>query len=67
VTDPVEPLPGNHPLRRAPGAVLTPHIGAGADAVRRQMAAIVINELERHFDGRRPRNRVTPAMLARMT
>ena len=67
VTDPVEPLPGNHPLRRAPGAVLTPHIGAGADVVRRQMAAIVIDELERHFDGRRPRNRVTPAMLARMT
>ena len=67
VTDPVEPLPGNHPLRRAPGAVLTPHIGAGADVVRRQMAAIVIDELERHFDGRRARNRVTPAMLARMT
>jgi len=47
--------------------VLTPHIGAGADVVRRQMAAIVIDELERHFDGRRARNRVTPAMLARMT
>jgi hypothetical protein len=31
------------------------------------MAGIVIDELERHFDGRRPRNRVTPAMLARMT
>ena len=67
VTDPVEPLPGDHPLRRAPGAVLTPHVGAGADAVRRQMAAVVIDELERHFDGRRPRNRVTPAMLATMT
>ena len=67
VTDPIEPLPGKHPLRRAPGAVLTPHIGAGADVVRRQMAAIVIDELERHFDGRRVRSRVTPAMLARMT
>jgi phosphoglycerate dehydrogenase-like enzyme len=67
VTDPVEPLPGDHPLRRAPGAILTPHVGAGADAVRRQMAAVVIDELTRHFDGRRPRNRVTPAMLATMT
>lgn len=67
VTDPVEPLPEDHPLRQAPGAVLTPHVGAGADAVRRQMAGIVIDELERHFDGRGPRNRVTAAMLARMT
>jgi phosphoglycerate dehydrogenase-like enzyme len=67
VTDPVEPLPEEHPLRQAPGAVLTPHVGAGAAAVRRQMAGIVIDELERHFDGKRPRNRVMPAMLARMT
>jgi phosphoglycerate dehydrogenase-like enzyme len=67
VTDPDDPLPVDHPLRHAPGAILTPHVGAGADAVRRQMAAIVIDELERHFDGRRPRNRVMPAMLATMT
>ncbi|MBE3133158.1 MAG: hypothetical protein IMZ55_06775, partial [Acidobacteria bacterium] len=67
VTDPVDPLPEDHPLRQAPGAVLTPHVGAGAEVVRRQMAGSVIDELERHFDGRRPRNRVTPAMLARMT
>ncbi len=67
VTDPNEPLPVDHPLRSAPGAVLTPHVGAGADTVRREMAAIVIDELERHFAGRPPRNRVTAAMLARMT
>ena len=36
-------------------------------AAGRQMAAIVIDELERRFDGRRPRNGVTPAMLATMT
>ena len=30
----VEPLPGNHPLRRAPNCILTPHIaGATLDAV----------------------------------
>jgi hypothetical protein len=31
------------------------------------MAGIVIDELERFFAGRRVRNRVTPAMLERMT
>ncbi len=67
VTDPAEPLPTDHPLRGARGAVLTPHVGAGADSVRREMATLVIDELERHFDGRRPRHRVMPAMLARMT
>jgi phosphoglycerate dehydrogenase-like enzyme len=67
VTDPAEPLPVGHPLRGARGAVLTPHVGAGADSVRRKMAAAVLDELERHVAGRRPRNRVTPAMLDRMT
>jgi len=67
VTDPVEPLPDGHPLRQAPGAILTPHVGAGADSVRRAMAGIVLDELERYLDGRPVRNRVTPAMLERMT
>jgi phosphoglycerate dehydrogenase-like enzyme len=67
VTDPVEPLPDDHPLRVAPGAILTPHVGAAADSVRRAMAAVVLDELERFFAGRRVRNRVTPPMLARMT
>jgi phosphoglycerate dehydrogenase-like enzyme len=67
VTDPVEPLPDDHALRTSPGAVLTPHVGAGSDSVRRAMATVVLDELERFFGGRRVRNRVTPAMLARMT
>ncbi len=67
VTDPCEPLPQEHPLRRSGHAVLTPHVGAAGDDVRRQMAAIVIDELERWSDGRRPRHRVTTEMLARMT
>jgi phosphoglycerate dehydrogenase-like enzyme len=67
VTDPVEPLPGDHPLRTSPHAILTPHVGAGADSVRRAMAGVVLDELERHFDGRHVRHRVTPAMLERMT
>lgn len=67
VTDPLEPLPAHHPLRRHPGAVLTPHVGAGALAVRHAMAAIVLDTLERFFRGERIPNQVTAAMLDRMT
>ena len=67
VTDPLEPLPLGHPLRRLAGAVLTPHVGAGALAVRRAMADIVLDTLERFFRGKRVTNRVTPAMLDLMT
>ena len=67
VTDPLEPLPLRHPLRRLPGAMVTPHVGAGALVVRHAMADIVIETLERFFRGERIRNRVTPAMLDLMT
>jgi phosphoglycerate dehydrogenase-like enzyme len=67
VTDPLEPLPPRHPLRRMPGAILTPHVGAATLAVRRQMADSVLDTLERFFAGKRLRTRVTPAMLERMT
>jgi phosphoglycerate dehydrogenase-like enzyme len=67
VTDPHEPLPPRHPLRRMRGAILTPHVGAAAVEVRRAMADLVLDALERSFAGERVRTRVTPAMLARMT
>ena len=67
VTDPDEPLPPRHPLRRARGAVLTPHVGAAQRTVRREMAAIVMDDLDRFFAGRPVRNRVTTSMLRRMT
>jgi phosphoglycerate dehydrogenase-like enzyme len=66
VTDP-EPLPVRHPLRRLAGAILTPHVGAGQREVRAAMADTVIDDLQRFFAGRRPRNRVSAAMLERMT
>ena len=62
-----EPLPPRHPLRRMRGAILTPHVGAGQREVRAAMADIVLDDLERFFAGRRPRNRVSAAMLERMT
>ena len=67
VTDPEEPLPLRHPLRRAAGAVLTPHVGAAHREVRRDIADTVLRDLERFFRGQPVRNRVTVSMLARMT
>jgi phosphoglycerate dehydrogenase-like enzyme len=67
VTDPLEPLPVRHPLRRMRGAVLTPHVGSAAVDVRRAMADIVLDNLERFFRGERLRTRVVPRMLEQMT
>ncbi len=67
VTDPLEPLPVRHPLRRMRGAILTPHVGAAAVEVRRAMADIVLESLERFFRGERVRTRVVPRLLERMT
>ena len=67
VTDPLEPLPVRHPLRRMRGAVLTPHVGSAAVEVRLAMADIVLDNLERFFRGERVRTRVTPRLLERMT
>lgn len=67
VTDPQEPLPVDHPLRRLPGAILTPHVAAANRQVRHDIADVVMDDLERFFRGRVMRNRVTTAMLDRMT
>jgi phosphoglycerate dehydrogenase-like enzyme len=67
VTDPLEPLPARHPLRRLRGAVLTPHVGSAQAEVRRQMADVLLSDLERFAGGRPVRHRVTASMLERMT
>jgi phosphoglycerate dehydrogenase-like enzyme len=67
VTDPLEPLPPRHPLRKARGALLTPHVGASQVEVRRAMADIVVDNLERFARGKRLRHRVRAFMLDRMT
>jgi len=67
VTDPTEPLRPNHPLRRLPGAIVTPHIGGGTLKARHEMADDLIDDLERFFRGRPVKHRITTAMLARMT
>ena len=67
VTDPLEPLPVNDPLRTMPGAIVTPHIAGSGSHVRHEMARVVLDDLERFTHGKRVRNRVTAAMLDRMT
>jgi phosphoglycerate dehydrogenase-like enzyme len=67
VTDPLEPLPIGHALRTLPGAIVTPHIAASNRRVRRDMAEVVMDDLEKFFKGHGVENRVTTAMLDRMT
>jgi phosphoglycerate dehydrogenase-like enzyme len=67
VTDPVEPLPVKDSLRDLPGAIVTPHVAGSGRNVRAEIADVVMDDLERFFDGKRVRNRVTTAMLERMT
>jgi len=67
VTDPVEPLPVNHPIRRLAGAIVTPHIAASNRKIREQIANVVMDDIESFFAGGGVRNQVTTAMLDRMT
>jgi len=67
VTDPDEPLPLGHVLRRLPGAIVTPHVGGGGRRTRGEMANAAMDELQRFFSGEAVKHRVTTKMLDRMT
>jgi phosphoglycerate dehydrogenase-like enzyme len=67
VTDPMEPLPQDHELRRLPNVLLTPHIAAGGIEMRREIGALAVEEVVRFAQGKAPRNRVSREMLATMT
>jgi phosphoglycerate dehydrogenase-like enzyme len=67
VTDPLEPLPSDHELRKLSNVILTPHIAAGGLEVRREMGVLAVDEVVRFANGQPPRNRVTREMLATMT
>lgn len=67
VTDPLEPLPPDHELRRLPNVLLTPHIAAGGIEMRRAMGAVAIEEVVRFCKGEQQENVVTREMLATMT
>jgi len=67
VTDPLEPLPVNHPLRFMANVLLTPHVAAGGLEVRRALGAEAVEQVIRFFRGLPVRNTVTVEMLSLMT
>lgn len=60
VTDP-EPLPDDHPLWRAPGVLVTPHVGGATSAFLPRAVALLRGQLELLSTGRRPRGIVVPS------
>jgi phosphoglycerate dehydrogenase-like enzyme len=67
VTDPLEPLPEDHELRKLANVILTPHIAAGGLEMRQAIGALAVDEVVRFAKGQPPLNRVTREMLATMT
>lgn len=59
VTDP-EPLPPEHPLWRAPGVIITPHLGGYTDATTPRLAQLLRRQLVELVAGRAPVNVVRP-------
>lgn len=59
VTDP-EPLPPDHPLWRAPGAIVTPHVGGYTDATTPRLVDLLRRQLVELVAGRPPLNVVRP-------
>ena len=51
VTDP-EPLPADHPLWRAPGVLITPHVGGNTSAFVPRARALLRDQLGRFTQGR---------------
>jgi len=66
VTDPVEPLPDDHPLRSLPNAISTPHIAGSQGTELARMSDWVCDEVERFVQGRPQRNRITRDMIDRI-
>ena len=58
VTDP-EPLPAGHPLWRAPGVLISPHVGGDTSAFWPRAHALVAEQLRRYAGGKPLLNVVT--------
>ncbi|MDR1427726.1 MAG: hypothetical protein LBJ08_08235 [Bifidobacteriaceae bacterium] len=62
VTDP-EPLPAEHPLWRAPGVLISPHVGGATRGVGERAMAVAVAQLAQFASGRVPDNAVPRADL----
>jgi phosphoglycerate dehydrogenase-like enzyme len=51
VVDP-EPLPADHPLRRTPGVLITPHVAGGSAAFRPRAERLIVDQVHRFAAGR---------------
>jgi phosphoglycerate dehydrogenase-like enzyme len=59
----VEPLPTDHPLRRLPGTVITPHLGYVTEGNYREYYGKSVENIIAYLDGA-PRRVLNPAVLA---
>lgn len=57
VTEP-EPLPADHPLWRAPGVLISPHVGGATDILWPKLVALLSDQIDRFAHGRPLRNLV---------
>jgi len=55
VTDP-EPLPADHPLWTAPGALIVPHVGGASSAMTPRTVKLIRQQIERMLAGEPPLN-----------
>lgn len=55
VTDP-EPLPADHPLWSAPGALIVPHVGGASTAMKPRTVRLIRTQIERMLAGEPPIN-----------
>jgi phosphoglycerate dehydrogenase-like enzyme len=65
VTEP-EPLPADHPLRKLPGVILTPHVAGSLGSELRRLGQSVTTELELFAAGQPPRSPVPEQSLLTM-
>ncbi|MHA7262740.1 2-hydroxyacid dehydrogenase [Arthrobacter sp. TMN-37] len=63
VVDP-EPLPAEHPLWRAPGALITPHVGGNTGAFWPRIVRLLERQLQLLDSGAAPENLVQPGPWA---
>jgi glyoxylate reductase len=64
VTDP-EPLPGDHPLLRAPNLLVLPHLGSATHATRERMADMAVDNLLAGLAGERMPHCANPEVYER--